>query len=123
MSAADLKIREIVKRDFEPGGRFYSADIPPAGEAAPPMTAESTATSDPIRPSYYTEGEIECIDAIRAIMSPQEFRAFLRGTALKYIWRLENKGRPLEDAQKAQWYIGRLVFEIGKQEKQTKKGS
>lgn len=59
-------------------------------------------------PSHYTQGEIECIDAIRAALSPEEFRGFLRGNVIKYLWRAPLKhGR--EDYQKAQWYLNRLA--------------
>lgn len=72
------------------------------------------ATADPVeRPAHYTQGDIECIDAIKAQLSPDEYRGFLRGQVAKYLWRLGRKGSALEDAQKAQWYLERLVCELG----------
>ncbi len=60
--------------------------------------------SDPVNsPDHYTEGEIECIDAIRSALGPDGFRSFCRGNALKYLWRMEHKGRE-EDLRKAVWY-------------------
>ena len=38
-------------------------------------------------PSHYTQGGIECIDAIKASMSDEEYAGFLKGNALKYLWR------------------------------------
>lgn len=50
---------------------------------------------DPVEhPAHYTSGEIECIVAIEASMSPEEFRGFLKGTAMKYMWRYDKKVKP-----------------------------
>ena len=39
---------------------------------------EDEAPHDPVsRPSHYTAGGIECIDAIRAALTPDEFRGFV----------------------------------------------
>jgi hypothetical protein len=63
--------------------------------------------SDPVSsPSHYAYGSIECIDAIEAMGIGIEF---CQGNAVKYLWRLGHKNKPLEDARKAQWYINRLV--------------
>ena len=56
-------------------------------------------------PPHYTDGEIECIDAIRAALGPDGFRAFCRGNAMKYIWRCELKDNTNTDLEKAGWYL------------------
>lgn len=56
----------------------------------------------------YTHGDIECIDAIRAALSPEEFRGFCKGNIVKYIWREQYKGGDV-DIKKAQAYIGYLL--------------
>ena len=61
-------------------------------------------------PSHYTAGAIECIDAIAASMSHEEFQSFLKGQVIKYLWRFQMKSAPLQDLQKAQWYMNRLVL-------------
>lgn len=69
---------------------------------------DASARHDPVdHPSHYTSGGIECIDAIEAALTPEEFRGFCKGNALKYVWRerLKNGG---EDLKKARWYIDRL---------------
>lgn len=60
------------------------------------------------RPSHYTQGGIECIDALEAALTPEEFRGFLKANAIKYLWRERNKGGR-EDLLKAQWYLNRLL--------------
>ena len=68
---------------------------------------------DPVNPpSHYTRGGIECIDAIKASMSPEAFHGFLQGNAMKYIWRHDLKGKPVEDLDKAMWYLTRLRNDI-----------
>lgn len=68
--------------------------------------------SDPVNhPPHYTQGEIECIDAIRAALGPEGFKAYLRGNTIKYLWRYDKKGKSLEDLKKAQWYLAFLKEE------------
>ena len=64
------------------------------------------------RPAHYTQGGIECIEAIKAAIGPVQFEGFLRGNVMKYLWRAEHKNAPLDDLRKAQWYLGRLIKEI-----------
>lgn len=63
--------------------------------------------SDPVlRPAHY-QGAIECIDAIRAQLSPDEWRGYLRGQVAKYNWRLGRKDSP--DAGKLLFYASLLA--------------
>ena len=60
------------------------------------------------RPEHYRQGGIECIQAIESSLTPEEYRGYLKGSAIKYLWRERMKGG-LESCQKAQWYVNRLV--------------
>jgi transcriptional regulator of acetoin/glycerol metabolism len=60
-------------------------------------------------PSHYNSGAVECIDAIEAMLSEEEYIGYLRGNSLKYRWRFRYKGKPIEDLQKANWYEQRLI--------------
>ena len=74
--------------------------------------AQSTTTkmNDNVNsPSHYTQGDIECIDAIKASMSIWEYRGYLKGNIQKYIWRYNDKLKPQEDLKKAQWYLNQLI--------------
>ena len=63
-------------------------------------------------PTHYTQGEIECIDCIKAAtVNKVGIEAFCVGNAIKYLFRYENKNG-LEDIRKAQWYINRLIQEL-----------
>ena len=61
-------------------------------------------------PPHYTAGTIECIDAIRAALGPEGFKAFCRGNSIKYLWRYNRKGGN-EDLEKAIWYTNKLISE------------
>ena len=65
---------------------------------------------DPVNsPVHYTVGEgLECIDAIEAAMSTEQFQGWLRGNVLKYLWRYPHKNK-VEDLQKAKFYLNRLI--------------
>ena len=43
-------------------------------------------------PLHYTDGGIECIEAIEAQLTPEEYKGFLKGNVAKYVWREKNKG-------------------------------
>lgn len=67
-------------------------------------------TADPVNhPAHYTQGGIECIDAIRASMTVEEYAGYLKGQVIKYIWRYRHKGKPAEDLKKARFYLDRLI--------------
>lgn len=67
-------------------------------------------TPDPINhPTHYTAGKVECIDAIEAALTADEFRGYLKGCAMKYIWRERLKGGN-EDVDKAVWYLNYLLM-------------
>ncbi len=58
-------------------------------------------------PPHYTQGGIECLDAIEA-MTGDGYEGYLRGQVLKYLWRYPFKNG-LEDLQKAEFYLKRLI--------------
>lgn len=64
---------------------------------------------DAINPGHYKSGDIECIDAIRSALTPEEFRGYCKGSALAYLWRLGRKDAPEQEAKKAAWYVSWLA--------------
>ena len=67
------------------------------------------------RPYHYAKGSLECIDWIRAMLSPEEYRGYLKGATLKYIWRHEDKGTPTQDLEKARKYLSFLIEELDRE--------
>ena len=67
-------------------------------------------------PSHYTQGGIECIDALKsATVSKTGIEAVCTANAIKYLWRYEEKNG-IEDVKKARWYIDRLIRELEEKE-------
>lgn len=67
-------------------------------------------------PTHYTQGDIECIDCIKAAtIGKSGVQAFCVGNIIKYIFRFEEKNG-LEDVKKAKWYIERLIKELDSNE-------
>ena len=61
-----------------------------------------------LAPRHYTQGDIECIDAIESCLGPEKFEGGLHGQILKYVWRWPDKGG-VEDLRKATFYKDRLI--------------
>jgi hypothetical protein len=59
-------------------------------------------------PPHYTDGGIECIEAIESQLTSEEYRGYLKGNIAKYMWRERMKGGT-ESLKKAQWYLDRLI--------------
>jgi hypothetical protein len=43
------------------------------------------------------------------MLTEEEWRGFLKGTAMAYIWRLGHKDAPEQDAKKTLWYVSWLA--------------
>ena len=64
---------------------------------------------DNINPDHYKDGDIECIDAMEACSTKEQFIGYLRLNAMKYLWRYGKKGDPREQINKAKWYLDKLL--------------
>jgi len=62
-------------------------------------------------PPHYNQTGIECIDAISAA-TDSGFKYYLQGNIMKYLWRFDYKNKPVEDLEKAKWYLDRLIEEV-----------
>jgi Protein of unknwon function (DUF3310) len=81
---------------------------PPKGNWPELMTKKDMVNS----PSHYTQGSIECIDAIAEVVKHLEgMEAMCTGNAIKYLWRWRHKNG-VEDLKKAVWYIQRMIDEF-----------
>jgi len=70
-----------------------------------------TLSSDPVNhPAHYTQGGIECIEALKAALGFEGFKSYCRGNIIKYLWRTEHKNK-VQDLKKARWYLDRLIEE------------
>ena len=63
-------------------------------------------------PSHYTQGGIECIDALKAAtVGKRGIEGVCVANVIKYLWRYEKKNG-IEDIRKAKFYIERLLKEL-----------
>ena len=78
---------------------------------------EVEPTNDAVQhPAHYTQGGVECIDAIRASMTADGFCDYCKGNIIKYIWRWRDKGG-VEDLRKASVYLDWLINAADEKEK------
>ena len=74
-------------------------------------TKDEVKANDPINPSHYKQGKVECIDCIEsATLSLTGFEGFCTGNAIKYLYRWKQKGGK-QDLEKSRWYINRMLGE------------
>jgi len=64
--------------------------------------------NNPAHYSSESEKDIECLDAMHAMVGDEEFSGHLRCQALKYLWRYKKKGRAIEDLEKSIFFMNRL---------------
>lgn len=62
-------------------------------------------------PPHYNQTGIECIHAISAATG-DGFKYYLQGNIMKYLWRFDYKEKPVEDLEKARWYLDKLIEEV-----------
>ena len=64
-------------------------------------------TDNVLQPKHYMQGSHECIDEIMAMLSPEEFKGFLKGNVIKYRYRanLKNGKEDLEKADNYAYYL------------------
>jgi hypothetical protein len=84
-------------------------------KAAADSHAPRTTQNDPVnQPPHYTAGKIEVIEILEqtAAGAPDPVSAGLQWQTLKYLLRMWLKGNPAQDAQKARWYLDRLITRL-----------
>lgn len=65
-------------------------------------------------PPHYNAGRFEAIEVIEDAIqhAPSMPLAYFHGQVLKYLLRMWLKGNPLQDAQKARWYLDKLIARL-----------
>lgn len=67
-------------------------------------------------PKHYMQGSHECIDEIKAMLTPDEFKGFLKGNIIKYRYRanLKNGKEDLAKADNYAYYLMHGCFKKAK---------
>jgi Protein of unknwon function (DUF3310) len=106
----DADLAQVLENPHDAPGAIFGAPSVRRGkvdklhsESPPPRPEDyqpADPPEDPINPSHYRRhpSGIECIDVTRHLN-------FNIGNAIKYLWRHMDKGTPIDDLKKAQWYI------------------
>lgn len=85
----------LTQKEIDRAMRDYRIANPPVKDVKEDMVSH---------PSHYTShpSGIECIQIT-------EHMGFCIGNAIKYLWRADLKQDPIEDLEKAKWYIEREI--------------
>ena len=57
------------------------------------------------RPPHYTQGEVECIDAMVSAFGEDAVKDYCRLNAFKYVWRVKHKDSVEYNTRKAIWFL------------------
>ena len=82
-------------------------------EDRPIKMPESSKPDNVNHPKHYLKGGLECIQVIKAQLTPEQYEGYLYGNVLKYMWRWSDKNG-LEDLRKAAHYLEWLQEEVKK---------
>lgn len=81
------------------GCRFEPKDV---------QSTDTHAIAIQIGGTHYVSKTVQPWDAMQAWMTPEQFVGFLRGNAIKYLARCDDKGG-VDDLKKARHYIDKLI--------------
>ncbi len=109
MLGLTLTKERLLKMKLEP----YDSDNMPSIDDATPSewdNVRSAIHKAVDHPPHYNKGDIETIDYIIDVLGIEGAINYCHGNVLKYTGtRLHEKGKPIEDARKAIWYLNKLV--------------
>ena len=72
-----------------------------------------SADTEQVGGSHYKDMPMQPWEVMQSILTPEEFRGFLRGNIIKYSMRQGRKGDASHDADKARHYAAKLREFIG----------
>ena len=62
-------------------------------------------------PPHYTKGAIQFLDYLKQQLSKEGYFGFLEASVMKYMHRHKLKDANIEDLEKANFYLNRLIEE------------
>jgi hypothetical protein len=60
-------------------------------------------------PAHYSQGSVECIDAMVSAFGIEDTKAFCKINAFKYLWRLGRKDEEKQEIGKIKWYLDKYM--------------
>jgi len=104
-----MRHETFMKQRFDEYGN-YGENNPPSDKVR--QANRQSDNADMVNhPPHYNATGIECIHAISAATG-DGFQYYLQGNIMKYLWRYRYKDKPLEDLEKARWYLDKLIEEV-----------
>lgn len=74
------------------------------------MTEEELNKEEIDHPERYGGDTVyECIKVLKAWVSDEEYKGFLRCNAIKYLCRVGKKDEAVQELKKARWYLDKLI--------------
>jgi hypothetical protein len=70
---------------------------------------DETASEYQVGGNHYVKMGVQPWDALGAWLSPEEFKGYLRASAIAYLARAGKKGPFLDDVRKARHYLDKLI--------------
>lgn len=103
--------------EYESFSKHYTEMFEWESEAFPLSLSPASKTNNNSmvnHPQHYTAGNVEVIDIIEDAVSsaPDIVLGGLQWQVLKYLLRMWLKENPKQDAEKAQWYLTRLIDKL-----------
>ena len=115
----DKKFSKKIEADYQDWERIHAAQKVPFHWAGVDVIndawLEVGEPNDAVNsPSHYTRGSQEAIDIIEESIqdAPDPVLGMLQAQALKYLLRLWLKENSKQDAEKARWYLNRLIEKL-----------
>ena len=66
------------------------------------------------KPAHYNFGKYETIDIIVDTLGDYDAINYCHGNVLKYSIRCMHKGKPIQDCEKAVWYLNKMIELLNK---------
>lgn len=101
--------RYSTKKSWEEPCRRCIENLPLSDpdHSSAPCLWEAKSTDNPVtHPSHYTQGNIQCIDAMVSAFGKEAVATWCKINAFKYVWREEHKNG-MQDIDKAVWYLNK----------------
>ena len=95
---------------FASGPSTIKEPVPMPEDIGPIVVAKNDNVN---HPKHYLKGGLECIQVIKAQLTPEQYEGYLYGNVIKYMWRWKEKNG-LEDLRKAAHYLMWLQEEVKK---------
>ena len=102
------KIKDWVER-----GNIATEIVMPKGVERGVLPSSVVKNDNVNHPKHYCKGGLECIQVIKAQLTPEQNIGYLYGNVLKYMWRWPEKNG-IEDLRKAKHYLDWLIKEVEK---------